>query len=130
MAFFFHTIVNKFMEKWLQRISLLQITWEKLTDSNSKMVNKLFIHDCQTKILSISVIRWNPDAIVFNSFQSYGTPSYWVQLFFSESSGATLLNSSLQTSSSSSLIASAINWQSSADKKNYIRIKVTETTSH
>ncbi|XP_057437861.1 alpha-L-arabinofuranosidase 1-like [Lotus japonicus] len=68
--------------------------------------------------------RWNPDAIVFNSFQSYGTPSYWVQLFFSESSGATLLNSSLQTSSSSSLIASAINWQSSADKKNYIRIKV------
>lgn len=23
---------------------------------------------------------WNPDAIVFNSWQSYGTPSYWVQV--------------------------------------------------
>ncbi|XP_028761340.1 alpha-L-arabinofuranosidase 1 [Neltuma alba] len=67
--------------------------------------------------------RWNPDAIVFNSFQSYGTPSYWVQKFFSESSGATLLNSSLQTTSFS-LVASAISWQDSADKKNYIRIKV------
>ncbi|KAK4272404.1 hypothetical protein QN277_020968 [Acacia crassicarpa] len=67
--------------------------------------------------------RWNPDAIVFNSFQSYGTPSYWVQRFFSESSGATLLNSSLQTTTSS-LVASAISWQDSADQKNYIRIKV------
>ncbi|KAK7290735.1 hypothetical protein RIF29_05366 [Crotalaria pallida] len=66
--------------------------------------------------------RWNPDAIVFNSFQLYGTPSYWVQKFFSESSGATLLNSSLQTPPSS-LLASAIRWQS-VDKRNYIRIKV------
>ncbi|XP_068472440.1 alpha-L-arabinofuranosidase 1-like isoform X2 [Phaseolus vulgaris] len=68
--------------------------------------------------------RWNPDAIVFNSFQAYGTPSYWVQLFFSESSGATLLNTSLQSNSSNSVIASAITFQSSVDKKNYIRIKV------
>jgi alpha-N-arabinofuranosidase len=28
--------------------------------------------------------RWNPDAIVFNSWQSYGTPSYWVQVGASE----------------------------------------------
>ncbi|KAK7286634.1 hypothetical protein RJT34_21773 [Clitoria ternatea] len=68
--------------------------------------------------------RWNPDAIVFNSFQLYGTPSYWVQLFFAKSSGATLLNTSLQATSSNSLVASAITWQDSADKKNYIRIKV------
>ncbi|XP_027353356.1 alpha-L-arabinofuranosidase 1-like isoform X1 [Abrus precatorius] len=68
--------------------------------------------------------RWNPDAIVFNSFQLYGTPSYWVQLFFSESSGATLLNTSLQATSSNSLVASAISWQNSVDKNNYIRIKV------
>ncbi|AES81079.1 putative non-reducing end alpha-L-arabinofuranosidase [Medicago truncatula] len=67
--------------------------------------------------------RWNPDAIVFNSFQLYGTPSYWMQLFFSESNGATLLNSSLQTTASNSLVASAITWQNSVDKKNYIRIK-------
>ncbi|KAF7801381.1 Alpha-L-arabinofuranosidase 1 [Senna tora] len=68
--------------------------------------------------------RWNPDAIVFNSFQAYGTPSYWVQQFFSESSGAKLLNATLQTTLSSSLIASAIAWQDSAQQKNYIRIKV------
>ncbi|XP_014491305.1 alpha-L-arabinofuranosidase 1 isoform X2 [Vigna radiata var. radiata] len=69
--------------------------------------------------------RWNPDAIVFNSYQAYGTPSYWVQLFFSESSGATLLSSSLQSNSSSnSVLASAITFQSSVDNKNYIRIKV------
>lgn len=75
--------------------------------------------------MSISVIRWNPDAIVFNSYQAYGTPSYWVQLFFSESSGATLLSTSLQGNSSNSIVASAIAFQNSADKQNYIRIKVT-----
>lgn len=26
--------------------------------------------------------RWNPDAIVFNSLQSYGTPSYWLQTMY------------------------------------------------
>ena len=26
--------------------------------------------------------QWNPDAIVFNNYQSYGTPSYWVQQLF------------------------------------------------
>ncbi|CAJ2671848.1 unnamed protein product [Trifolium pratense] len=67
--------------------------------------------------------RWNPDAIVFNSFQHYGTPSYWMQLFFSESNGATFLNSTLQATASNSLIASAITWENSADKKTYIRIK-------
>jgi len=46
-----------------------------------------------------------------------------MQLFFSESNGATLLNSSLQATGSNSLIASAITWQNSADKKTYIRIK-------
>lgn len=72
----------------------------------------------------VFVIRWNPDAIVFNSLQAYGTPSYWVQKFFSESSGAKLLNATLQTTSAS-IIASAIAWKDSANNKNYIRIKVT-----
>uniref|UniRef100_A0A5B6YMF0 non-reducing end alpha-L-arabinofuranosidase n=1 Tax=Davidia involucrata TaxID=16924 RepID=A0A5B6YMF0_DAVIN len=67
--------------------------------------------------------RWNPDAIVFNSSQLYGTPSYWMQRFFTESNGATLLNSTLQANSSTSLIASAITWQNSEDNKNYLRIK-------
>nr|AFK34071.1 unknown [Lotus japonicus] len=42
---------------------------------------------------------------------------------FTESSGATLLKSTLQTSSQS-LVASAIEYANSEDKKNYIRVKV------
>ncbi|KAL0404736.1 UNVERIFIED_CONTAM: Alpha-L-arabinofuranosidase 1 [Sesamum radiatum] len=66
---------------------------------------------------------WNPDAIVFDSSQAYGTPSYWMQHFFRESNGATLLSSTLQTNPSSSLIASAITWKDTEDKK-HLRIKV------
>ncbi|XP_012569214.1 alpha-L-arabinofuranosidase 1-like [Cicer arietinum] len=66
---------------------------------------------------------WTPDAIVFNSYQLYGTPSYWLQQLFIESSGATLLNSTLQTSSTS-LVASAIQYKNSQDGNNYIRVKV------
>ncbi|WJX18719.1 non-reducing end alpha-L-arabinofuranosidase [Trifolium repens] len=80
-------------------------------------------------LIGIEKNRWNPNAIVFNSFQVYGTPSYWMQLFFSESNGATLLNSSLQATGSNSLIASAITWQNSADKKTCIRIKVAPINS-
>ncbi|KAK7336356.1 hypothetical protein VNO77_16894 [Canavalia gladiata] len=67
--------------------------------------------------------KWTPDAIVFDSHQHYGTPSYWVQRIFTESSGATFLNSTLQTSSNS-IIASAIEYTNSVNKKSYIRIKV------
>ncbi|KAG8372213.1 hypothetical protein BUALT_Bualt12G0043100 [Buddleja alternifolia] len=66
---------------------------------------------------------WNPDAIVFDSSQMYGTPSYWMQHFFIESNGATLLSSTLQANPSNSLIASAITWKDTEDKK-YLRIKV------
>ncbi|KAK9054857.1 hypothetical protein SSX86_025936 [Deinandra increscens subsp. villosa] len=68
--------------------------------------------------------RWKPDAIVFDSSQSYGTPSYWMQHFFKYSNGATILNSTLMTNSSSSLEASAIVFQDPVDKKNYLRVKV------
>ncbi|KAL0716979.1 hypothetical protein Bca4012_066301 [Brassica carinata] len=64
--------------------------------------------------------RWNPDAIVFNSSHLYGTPSFWVQRFFAESSGSTLLTSTLK-GNSSSLVASAISWKNSS--QDYIRIK-------
>ncbi|KAG4912815.1 hypothetical protein JHK84_053265 [Glycine max] len=67
--------------------------------------------------------RWTPDAIVFDSHQHYGTPSYWVQHLFTTSSGATLLNTTLQTSTDS-LVASAIEYTNPKDKKNYLRIKV------
>lgn len=67
--------------------------------------------------------RWNPDAIVFNSSHLYGTPSYWVQRFFTESSGATLLNATLQKNSATSLVSSAITWKNSENGQTYIRIK-------
>ncbi|PWA48024.1 alpha-L-arabinofuranosidase 1 [Artemisia annua] len=69
-------------------------------------------------------IKWQPDAIVFDSSQSYGTPSYWMQHFFKKSNGATLLSSTLQSNSSSSLQASAILFQDPVDKKHYLRVKV------
>ncbi|KAK4485616.1 hypothetical protein RD792_008259 [Penstemon davidsonii] len=67
---------------------------------------------------------WSPDAIVFDSSQFYGTPSYWMQHFFRESNGATLLKSSLQPNPSNSLIASAITWKNTQDNNLYLRIKV------
>ncbi|MCH93144.1 alpha-L-arabinofuranosidase-like protein, partial [Trifolium medium] len=66
---------------------------------------------------------WIPDAIFFNSHQSYGTPSYWLQQLFIESSGATFLNSTLQ-SPSTSIVASAIQYKNCQDGHNYIRVKV------
>ncbi|CAL0323341.1 unnamed protein product [Lupinus luteus] len=74
--------------------------------------------------LNINDKRWIPDAIVFDSYQHYGTPSYWVQKFFTESSGAVFLPTTLKTDSPNSLIASAINLKGSKDNNNYIRIKV------
>ncbi|MED6108378.1 hypothetical protein PIB30_023294 [Stylosanthes scabra] len=67
--------------------------------------------------------NWIPDTIAFNSYQSYGTPSYWLQQLFIESSGALYLNSTLQTSSNS-ILASAIRYKSSQDFKTYLRVKV------
>uniref|UniRef100_A0A6N2KSZ9 non-reducing end alpha-L-arabinofuranosidase n=1 Tax=Salix viminalis TaxID=40686 RepID=A0A6N2KSZ9_SALVM len=74
------------------------------------------------KLTGTILCRWNPDAIVFNSSKHYGTPSYWVQKLFRESSGANLLDSKLQTNSST-LVASAITWQNS-DGKTYLKIKI------
>ncbi|XP_073525950.1 LOW QUALITY PROTEIN: uncharacterized protein [Phyllobates terribilis] len=67
--------------------------------------------------------RWNPDAIVFNSSQVYGTPSYWMQLFFKRSSGSTLLQSVLQTNLTS-VEATSISWENPNDGETYILIKV------
>uniref|UniRef100_A0A0D3EHQ4 non-reducing end alpha-L-arabinofuranosidase n=1 Tax=Brassica oleracea var. oleracea TaxID=109376 RepID=A0A0D3EHQ4_BRAOL len=64
--------------------------------------------------------RWIPDAIVFNSSHLYGTPSYWLQQFFTESSGATLLSSTME-GNSSYVEASAISFQSNGS--DYIQIK-------
>ncbi|PHT37177.1 Alpha-L-arabinofuranosidase 1 [Capsicum baccatum] len=72
-----------------------------------------------------SRFMWTPDAIVFTSSQVYGTPSYWMQHFFKESNGATLIDSTLQDNNlSNSLIASSIKWRNETDDNDYIRIKV------
>lgn len=80
--------------------------------------------DWYTKMKNLLSWRWNPDAIVFNSSHLYGTPSYWMQRFFAESSGATLLDTTLDANSASSLIASSIIWKNDKNNNHYLRIKV------
>uniref|UniRef100_A0ACD5ZWE3 Uncharacterized protein n=1 Tax=Avena sativa TaxID=4498 RepID=A0ACD5ZWE3_AVESA len=72
--------------------------------------------------------RWNPDAIVFNSWQHYGTPSYWMQKFFRESSGSMIHPVRLASSYSDSLAASAITWKKNEDM--FLRIKIVNFGSH
>ncbi|XP_031270762.1 alpha-L-arabinofuranosidase 1-like [Pistacia vera] len=67
---------------------------------------------------------WNPDAIVFNSNQAYGTPSYWLQHFFIDTSGAMLLNTTLLTNSSTPILASAIAQWNSNDNICFLKVKV------
>ncbi|KAI5437091.1 hypothetical protein KIW84_023279 [Lathyrus oleraceus] len=62
---------------------------------------------------------WIPDAIVFNTYQNYGTPSYWLQQFFIDSNGAIFLNSTLYNSSSS-----IVQYTNSQDGKNYLKVKI------
>ncbi|WJX78060.1 aspartate-semialdehyde dehydrogenase-like protein [Trifolium repens] len=68
--------------------------------------------------------KWNPDAIVFNTNQAYGTPSYWVQYMFRESNGAKFLKSKLQTTNLNSVAASAILWQNPQNNNTYLKIKI------
>ncbi|KQK21924.1 alpha-L-arabinofuranosidase 1 [Brachypodium distachyon] len=68
--------------------------------------------------------RWSPDAIVFDSWQHYGCPNYWMLHFFKDSSGATLHPSTVHVSNYNQLVASAITWQNSNDGNTYLKIKV------
>ncbi|XP_028755671.1 alpha-L-arabinofuranosidase 1-like [Neltuma alba] len=72
--------------------------------------------------VNINDQKWIPDAIVFDSYRSYGIPSYWLQQLFSQSSGATYINSTLKAPTS--IVASAIVWENQENKKSYLRIKV------
>ncbi|BAF29082.1 Os12g0128800, partial [Oryza sativa Japonica Group] len=65
---------------------------------------------------------WNPDAIVFNSWQQYGTPSYWMQTYFRESSGAMIHPIMISSSYSDLLAASAITWQDA--ENTFLRVKI------
>lgn len=68
--------------------------------------------------------RWSPDAIVFNSWQHYGCPNYWMLHFFKDSSGAALHPSTIQVSNYNQLVASSITWQNPKDGDTYLKIKV------
>uniref|UniRef100_A0A0A9B5A4 Alpha-L-arabinofuranosidase C-terminal domain-containing protein n=1 Tax=Arundo donax TaxID=35708 RepID=A0A0A9B5A4_ARUDO len=68
--------------------------------------------------------RWNPDAIVFNSWQHYGCPNYWMLHFFKDSSGSTLHPTNIQISNYDQLVASAITWQNNKDKSTCLKVKV------
>lgn len=68
--------------------------------------------------------RWSPDAIVFNSWQHYGCPNYWMLHFFKDSSGATFHPTTTQVSNYDQMVASTITWQSPKDKSTYLKIKV------
>ena len=72
---------------------------------------------------------WSPDAIVFDSDQSYGTPSYWTQVLFKESNGATFINSQLQTPDPGTLAASAILCKNPQNNDTHLKIKVKNTYS-
>ncbi|KAM0893587.1 hypothetical protein ACQ4PT_025012 [Festuca glaucescens] len=65
---------------------------------------------------------WNPDAIVFNSWQQYGTPSYWMQKLFRESSGAMIHPITVSSNYSGSLAASAITWHD--NDNSFLRVKI------
>ncbi|OEL21209.1 Alpha-L-arabinofuranosidase 1 [Dichanthelium oligosanthes] len=64
------------------------------------------------------------DAIVFNSWQHYGCPNYWMLHFFKDSSGAALHPSTIQLSNYDQLATSAITWNNSQDGNTYLKIKV------
>lgn len=68
--------------------------------------------------------RWSPDAIVFNSWQHYGCPNYWMLHFFKDSSGATFHPTTMQISNYDQMVVSAITWQSPKDQSTYLKIKV------
>ncbi|CAI8613751.1 unnamed protein product [Vicia faba] len=67
---------------------------------------------------------WNPDAIVFDNNQAYGTPSYWVQYMFRESNGAIFLNSQLRNTDLNSVAASAILCHNPQNNSTYLKIKI------
>ncbi|KAL9227985.1 hypothetical protein vseg_003613 [Gypsophila vaccaria] len=68
---------------------------------------------------------WAPFAMFFNSHQIYAISSYWVQTFFSDSSGAILLKTTdIQPVPNVLVFYSAIKFTDPKDRKTYIRIKV------
>ena len=64
--------------------------------------------------------QWNPNAIVFDSSQSYGTPSYWVQRLFAQNRPDQLVNVHDNYEPSAGVMRGAVSlqtWQTSAEFK-------------
>ncbi|CAN1173493.1 Alpha-L-arabinofuranosidase 2 [Linum perenne] len=73
---------------------------------------------------------WIPDSIAFDSSRAYGTPSYWMQTFFSQSNGATLLTVELDPKSSFQMETSAIIRKDASTGNFYLKIKVVNVGSN
>ncbi|CAD6210969.1 unnamed protein product [Miscanthus lutarioriparius] len=90
-------------------------------ERNSDMVE---MASCAPLFVNDNDQRWNPDAIVFNSWQHYGCPNYWMLHFFKDSSGAALHPSTIQLPNYDQLVTSAITWKNPHDGNTYLKIKV------
>jgi alpha-N-arabinofuranosidase len=86
------------------RAAVAEAAWMTGLERNSDIVTlasyaPLFVNDNDRK--------WNPDAIVFNSALSYGTPSYYVQKMFTENMGEFVLASTLQDTADQLAVSSS-----------------------
>ncbi|CAD6203393.1 unnamed protein product [Miscanthus lutarioriparius] len=90
-------------------------------ERNSDMVE---MASCAPLFVNDNDQRWNPDAIVFNSWQHYGCPNYWMLHFFKDSSGTALHPSTIQLPNYDQLVTSAITWNNPHDENTYLKIKV------
>ncbi len=64
--------------------------------------------------------QWNPNAIVFDNHQSYGTPSYWVQRLFAQNRPDRLLPSTSNVQAASMVISGSLGlqtWKTHAEFK-------------
>eukprot|EP00850_Spirogloea_muscicola_P001586 SM000006S19351 [mRNA] locus=s6:258455:264282:- [translate_table: standard] len=70
--------------------------------------------------------RWNPDAIVFNSYKAYGTPSYYVQKLFRTSNSAVLLPATMEADPGAAPVtaASVVRFYCSLRDRHFLLLKV------
>lgn len=74
------------------RAALGEAAWMTGLERNSDLVQ---LASYAPLFVNVNDRTWNPDAIVFDSYRAYGTPSYWMQVLFTTNPGAVLLNSSV-----------------------------------
>lgn len=70
--------------------------------------------------VNVNEKQWNPNAIVFNNHQSYGTPSYWVQRLFAQHRPDELIKTQTEESFSEPKVVGPVGiqtWKTSAEFK-------------